>query len=97
MAKIKEALINDMSSYDIEAYLYNRHLRDAEYEDWLNSVGYVQLVNDEIENSKVKYSNSDVSEAVCYAFDSVQVTQSEVGSDVYSKLIYDGIFEYLNK
>jgi len=97
MAKVKEHYLGNMTQYEVDAYLYNKNLRDAEYQDWYNGEGYVAFVNGELESTKLKYSTSDVNEAICYAFSSVQVTQSEVGSDVYGKLIHGSIFEYLNK
>tara|TARA_B110000240_G_scaffold13791_1_gene14308 strand:+ start:76 stop:324 length:249 start_codon:yes stop_codon:yes gene_type:complete len=58
---------------------------------------YVNLVNDELIDTQLMYSKSDIKEAVCYAFEGVVVSQTEVGSDIYSKLIYGKIKEYLNK
>jgi hypothetical protein len=55
------------------------------------------MVNEELIDTQTTYSKSDVDEAVCYAFEGVAVSQSEVGSDIYSKLIYGKIKEYLNK
>jgi len=91
MGRVKETLLNEyedeMSTADF----------GYQYSLWENSKEYVDMVNNELINTNIEYSTSDVSEAVCYAFEAVQVTQSEVGSDVYSKLIYESIFEYLNK
>ena len=55
------------------------------------------MVNEELIDTQTTYSKSDVNEAICYAFGAVKVTQSEVGSDVYGKLIHESIFEYLNR
>jgi hypothetical protein len=55
------------------------------------------MVNEELIDTQTTYSKSDVKEAVYYAFEAVKVTQFEVGSDVYGKLIYENILEYLNR
>ena len=96
MAKIKEHYFGNMSQYEIDSYLYDRHLRDAEYEDWYNGEGYVAFVNGELEDTKLKYSTSDVESAIMYGVSAVQVTAEEVGSDVYGKLLHEKVFEYLN-
>jgi len=57
---------------------------------------YVEMVNEKLLNYKPEYSKSDINEAICYSFGAVKVTQSEVGSDVYSTLIHEKLFEYLN-
>jgi len=91
MGRVKEMLLNEygdeMSAAD---FTY-------QYSLWLDSKEYVDMVNTELEDTQLNSLTSDVSEAVCYAFGAVQVTQSEVGSDVYSKLIHESIFEYLNR
>jgi len=84
---------NDMSEED--AYIYGK-IKDLEYQEWRESDDYINMVNEKLLNYKPEYSKSDVSEAVCYAFGAVKVTQSEVGSDVYSTLIHEKLFEYLN-
>lgn len=96
VAKVKEHYLGNMTQYEIDKYLYNKHIRDAEYDEWSNGEGYVAFVNEELEDTKLKYCKSDVSEAINYAFGAVQITQSEVGSDVYGKLIHEKVFEYLN-
>ena len=96
MAKVKEHYLGDMSQHEVESQLYNRHLRDAEYEEWYNGLGYVAFVNEELESTKLKYSTSDVESAIMYGVSAVQVTAEEVGSDVYGKLLHEKVFEYLN-
>lgn len=96
MAKVKEHYLGNMTQYEIDTYLYNKNLRDAEYEDWYNGEGYVAFVNEELESTKLKYSTSDVESAIMYGVSAVQVTAEEVGSDVYGKLLHEKVFEYLN-
>ena len=97
MAKVKEHYLGNMSQYEIESYLYNKHLRDAEYDEWYNGEGYVSFVNEELEDTKLIYSTSDVANALSYGVSAVQVTAEEVGSDVYGKLLHGKVFEYLNQ
>jgi len=40
MAKVKEHYLGNMTQYEVDAYLYNKNLRDAEYQDWYNGEGY---------------------------------------------------------
>lgn len=70
---------------------------DAEYEEWLNSERYVAFVNDEMDLAKPIYSKGDLTDAVQYANNSVIIEPEEVGKDVYTKLLSEKIFEYLNK
>jgi|TARA_B110000259_G_scaffold59410_1_gene70232 hypothetical protein len=93
MGRVKEQLLNE--------YEFTNDMVTADYayqhELWQKSKEYVNMVNDELIDTQSIYSKSNIDEAVCYAFKGVDVSQSEVGSDVYSKLIYGKIKEYLNK
>jgi hypothetical protein len=91
MGRVKEQLLdNHYDETDTTDYTY-------QYEQWVESKEYVDVVNNELIDTQIQYSKSDVSEAICYAFGAVQITQSEVGLDVYGKLIHESIFEYLNR
>ena len=91
MGRVKEQLLNEhQNETDTADYAY-------QFELWQKSKEYVNMVNDELMDTQPIYSKSNIDEAVCYAFKGVEVSQSEVGSDVYSKLIYGKIKEYLNK
>ena len=96
MAKVKEHFLGNMSQHEIDTYLYNKQYRDMEYEEWLDGEGYVAFVNDELEDTKLIYSTSDVTQALKYGLSAVQVTSEEVGNDVYGKLLNEKVFEYLN-
>lgn len=96
MAKIKEHYLGNMTQYEIDTYLYNKHMRDMEYEEWLQSDEYVDLVNSELENTKPIYSISDISQAIKYGISAIQLPTEEIGSEVYGKLLYEKIFEYLH-
>ena len=97
MAKIKEHYLGDMTQHEMDVYLYNKQFRDMEYEEWLQSEEYVDLVNSELEDTKLIYSVSDITEAIKYGVSAVQLTADEVGSDVYGKLLNEKVFEYLNQ
>ena len=91
MGRVKEQLLNEpQNEVDTADFAY-------QFELWQKSKEYVNMVNEELIDTQTTYSKSDVKEAVYYAFEAVKVTQSEVGSDVYGKLIYENILEYLNR
>ena len=91
MGRVKEQLLNEhQNETDTADYAY-------QFELWQKSKEYLNMVNDELMDTQPIYSKSNIDEAVCYAFKGVEVSQSEVGSDVYSKLIYGKIKEYLNR
>ena len=86
---------DDMPPYE---WFFNPDLRyDMEYEEWMNSEGYVTFVNDEIEITKPKYSDGDLIDALQYARNSIIIEPEEVGKEVYDRLFSEKIFEYLNK
>ena len=97
MGRTKEFMINSIPEDEIEAYLYNIDMRDAEYQEWLKSDDYINMVNDEIEKGKPIYSYYDVIEALQYAKANIILDASEIGTDVYSELFNEKVFEYLNK
>lgn len=69
---------------------------DYQYDEYLHSEKYVEDVNEVLEETKPKYSSSDVEKAVSYAFNSMIIESEEVGKDVYGKLIHEKVIEYLN-
>lgn len=97
MGRVKEHYLGNMSQSDIDTYLYNKDIRNAEYQEWLNSEDYVSFVNDELVDTKLIYSAADVTQAIKYGVLAVQVTTDEVGKDVYGKLLNEKVFEYLNQ
>lgn len=97
MGKVKEHYLGTMSQHEIDEYLFNKEARDMEYEEWLQSEEYIELVNSELINTKLIYSDSDISLALKYASDSIIIEPSEVGKDVYDKLFSEKVLEFLNK
>jgi len=107
MGKTKELLYdgNIFDDWKIESndlpdhhWFMNPDLRfDMEYEEWSNSEGYVTFVNDEIELTKLKYSDGDLIDGLQYARKSIIIEPEEVGKEVYDRLFSEKIFEYLKK
>ena len=58
--------------------------------------GYVEYVNQQIEIAKPIYSIYDICRALDYGITHVKVSENEVGTEVYTKLVTDKVFEYLN-
>ena len=96
MAKVKEHYLGDTSQHEIDEYLYNKNVRDIEYEEWTNGEGYVAFVNEELEDTKLKYSDSDITKALEYGVGCMMLPAEEIGTDVYGKLLHGKVFEYLN-
>jgi hypothetical protein len=97
MGRTKEFMINSIPEDELEAYLYNVELRDSEYQEWLKSDDYINMVNDELEKAKPIYSYYDINEALEYAKSNIIVDSAEVGTNVYTQLFTEKVFEYLNK
>jgi len=70
---------------------------DYQYEEYLQSEKYVEDVNEVLEETKPKYSSSDVTRALSYAFNSMIIESEEVGKEIYGKLIHEKVVEYLNE
>ena len=96
MAKIKEHYLGEMNQHEIDVYLYNKQFRDMEYEEWKASEGYVDFVNEELENTKLIYSAYDIGKAIEYGVSAVTLPKEEVGDVVYAKLLKEKVFESLN-
>ena len=69
---------------------------DYQFEEYRSSEKYVEDVNEVLEETKPRYSTSDVEHAISYAFNSIIVEAEEVGTDVYGKLLHEKMMEYLN-
>lgn len=97
MAKVKDYYLGNMTQYEIDNYLYNKNVRDMEYEEWLQSEEYVDLVNSELENTKLVYSEWEITKALEYGVKSINLPAEEIGIEVYGKLLHEKVFEYLNQ
>jgi len=97
MGRIKDMLGDiDLNQQELEQELYGKYQDQLEYEEWLQTDGFVEYVNEEIETTKAKYSVSDISNATRYASKSITIEPSEVGKDVYDMLFSEKIEEYLS-
>ena len=97
MGRIKELLNDiDISNEDIEMDLFQRNEDLTQYEEWLNSDGFVEYVNGEIDMTKPRYSEIDVTSAIRYASNQIIIDPSEVGKEVYDMLFSEKIEEYLS-
>jgi len=92
MGKTKTMLENEID-FDFESR-YNDLL---EYEEWLRTDGYIQHVNQELEDTKIKYSVSDIVLATRYASNSITLDPSEVGKEIYDILFTEKIQEFLTR
>ena len=96
MGRIKELLNDiDITNEDIEMDLLQRNEDQLEYEEWLQSEGFVEYVNGEIDMAKPRYSEIDMTSAVRYASQQITIDPSEVGKEVYHMLFSEKIEEYL--
>ena len=97
MGRTKEFMINSIPEEELEGYIYNADLRDAEYDEWLKSDDFINMINEELDRAKPIYSQYDIAYALNYAKSGIIVEASEIGNDVYNTLFSEKVFEYLNK
>ena len=96
MGRIKELLSDiELTQSEIERELYNRYQDELEYEEWLQTDGFVEYVNGEIDSTKPRYSESDIMGATRYASQQITIDPNEVGKEVYDMLFSEKIEEYL--
>ena len=95
MGRIKDSLDIEIPQDQLELELYKRYADELEYEEWLQSDGFVEYVNGEIDMTKPRYSEIDMSSAVRYASQQITIDPNEVGKEVYDMLFSEKIEEYL--
>lgn len=95
MGKIKDILDIELPQAQLELELYKRYADELEYQEWLQSDGFVEYVNGEIDMTKPRYSEIDMSSAIRYASQQITIDPSEVGKEVYDMLFSEKIEEYL--
>ncbi len=96
MGKLKETYLNNLSEEDQHDLQRLMDLQAGEeYQEYCQSNEYVEMVNEEIEKTKPKYSDKDVEEALKVAFQSITIDPREVGPDVFGQLIHDETQRYL--
>ena len=96
MGKVKDILDIELSQDQLELELYKRYADELEYQEWLQTDGFVEYVNGEIDMTKPRYSEIDMSSAVRYASQQITIDPSEVGKEVYDMLFSEKIEEYLS-
>jgi hypothetical protein len=95
MGKVKDILDIELPQDQLELELYKRYTDELEYQEWLQTDGFVEYVNGEIDMTKPRYSELDMSSAVRYASQQITIDPSEVGKEVYDMLFSEKIEEYL--
>jgi hypothetical protein len=95
MGRIKDSLDIELPQDQLELELYKRYADELEYQEWLQSDGFVEYVNGEIDMTKPRYSEIDMSSAIRYASQQITLDPSEVGKEVYDMLFSEKIEEYL--
>ena len=95
MGRIKDILDIELPQDQLELELYKRYADELEYQEWLQSDGFVEYVNGEIDMTKPRYSEIDMSSAIRYASQQITIDPSEVGKEVYDMLFSEKIEEYL--
>ena len=97
MGRIKELLSDiELTQSEIENELYNRYQDELDYEEWLQTDGFVEYVNAEIDMTRPRYSELDITSAIRYASNQIILDPSEVGKEVYDMLFSEKIEEYLS-
>lgn len=97
MGRTKDLLSDiELTQSEIERELYNRYQDELEYEEWLQTDGFVEYVNAEIDMTRPRYSELDITSAIRYASKQIILEPSEVGKEVYDMLFSEKIEEYLS-
>ena len=95
MGRIKDSLDIELPQDQLELELYKRYADELEYQEWLQTDGFVEYINGEIDMTRPRYSEIDMSSAVRYASQQITIDPSEVGKEVYDMLFSEKIEEYL--
>ena len=75
MGRIKDSLDIEIPQDQLELELYKRYTDELEYNEWLQSDGFVQYVNGEIDMTKPRYSEIDMSSAKDMHLNKLPLTQ----------------------
>lgn len=102
MSKIKESKLNNLTKEEMDNAIYE--IPPMEYLDLMDEYknGRYSYLNPESENfdevldkANPNYSEFNVVDGINYAFATMQVTEEEVGRDVYKELIKEQIVDYI--
>ena len=92
MGRIKETMVEFIP----DEVIFDMYKDQLEYEEWLQSDGFVEYVNGEIDMTKARYSELDITSATRYASKQITIDPNEVGKEVYDMLFSEKIEEYLS-
>ena len=92
MGRIKETIVEFIP----DEVIFDRYKDQLEYEEWLQSDGFVEYVNGEIDMTKARYSELDITSAIRYASQQITINPSDIGKEVYDMLFSEKIEEYLS-
>lgn len=85
----------NLNEEELNEELYSRADSEYQYQKWLESPEFVEYLNGEIDSTRPRYSEYDISSATRYASTHITIEPSEVGKDVYDMLFSEKIEEYL--
>ena len=96
MGRTKELLDElHITEEDILNELTSRNDDEYQYEKWMQSKEFAEYVNAELDSTRPRYSEHDISSATRYASKHITIPPSEVGKEVYDMLFSENIEEYL--
>ena len=96
MGRTKELLGElHITEDDILNELTARNDDEYQYEKWMQSKEFAEYVNAELDSTRPRYSEHDISSATRYASEHITIPPSEVGKEVYDMLFSEKIEEYL--
>ena len=98
MSRTKKLLDGlDLSEAEIEQESYLRNDFDYQWESYVKSEDYVNMINDEISKVSKIYHQFDIESALQYASDGINIQPEEIGKELYDILFSEKVLEYLNK
>ena len=92
MGRVKESMVEFIP----DEVIVKQYTDQLEYQEWLQSDGFVEYVNGEIDMTKSRYSEIDITSATRYASQQITIDPIEVGKEVYDMLFSEKIEEYLS-
>ena len=92
MGRVNEQMINEMEMSHLTNQMGDS---DYQYEEWLQSKEFAEYLNGELDSTRPRYSEYDISSATRYASEHITIDPSEVGKEVYDMLFSEKIEEYL--
>ena len=96
MGRTKELLDElHITEEDILNELTSRNDDEYQYEKWMQSKEFAEYVNAELDSTRPRYSEHDISSATRYASKHITIPPSEVCKEVYDMLFSEKIEEYL--